>query len=206
MNDLRCTEARDLAPEFALGILPREQRSLVAAHILRCPECRNEVEEFGQLGEDLLELIPSAEPPLGFDRRVLEATPPQKHRFGTRILAGVGAAAAAAALAIGLTLAQSSSGPREMRASLVENGHVVGSVYTEGRPRWLWMTVRNGPESGHVTCQLVQADGHVLDVGSFDLVGGSGYWAAPEPPGVGPISGARLVAANGHIVAQATFK
>ncbi len=71
MIDLTCAEARDLAAEFALDILEPEERSAVAAHLLRCPTCRAEVSGMEVVSERLLDLVPGTEPPLGFDRRVL---------------------------------------------------------------------------------------------------------------------------------------
>ncbi len=71
MTELTCEQARDLAPEYGLGILEPDERAAMAAHVLRCPECRRETEEFARLGDDLMEVIPAAEPPPGFDGRVL---------------------------------------------------------------------------------------------------------------------------------------
>jgi anti-sigma factor RsiW len=207
MSDVTCAQARDAAAEFALGILPPDERSTVAAHILRCPECRQEVEELERIGTDLLDVIPDAEPSLGFDRRVLAAVQPRR-RHPRRILAVLGAAAAAAAAVIGLVVSQGGKTHTDhsVTAALASDGHVIGSVYTEGNPAWVSMTVRQAGVSGRVTCDLIRANGASVALGSFDLVKGSGSWAAPEPADIGQIVGARLVGADGHIVATATFK
>ncbi len=206
MSDLTCEQARDLAPEYGLGILAQDERTAMAAHIVQCPECRHEVEAHAQLGDDLMDLIPAAEPPPGFDRRVLESLPPRRRRLRTRLMAGGGAAlAAAAAIAAVIVLTPSAHGHTDIKANLVAAGQTVGSVYTEGKPPYLWMAVKNVADSGTVSCQVVKADGTVLTLGSFDLVNGSGWWATPEPSGLGHLKTARLVAADGRVVAEATF-
>ncbi len=214
MSELTCTGVREAAAEYALGILPPDERGPVAAHLLRCDECRAEVEEITRLGEDLLELIPAAEPPLGFDRKVLAVAAPQKsgpaparRRWFAGGAAALVAAAAVVALVFGVVAADGRSHRvPEQSAPLVAAGRVIGTVYTEGNPRWLSMKVEGAGLSGTVTCDLVEADGAVIRLGSFDLVAGSGSWAAPEPAGTGSVIGARLVSADGRVLAVATFK
>ena len=213
MSELTCEQARDLAPEYGLGILDHDERVAMAAHMLSCPECRGEVDDYARLGEDLLDVIPAAEPPPGFDRRVLESLPaqvqqaPRRRRARSRLMVGAGAAlAAAAAAAVIVVLTPSSHASPEIKANLVADGHTVGSIYTEGKPPYLWMAVKHVTDSGTVSCQIVKADGTVVTLGSFDLVDGSGWWATPEPAGLDHIASARLVTADGQVVAQATFK
>jgi hypothetical protein len=206
MSGLTCEQAKDLAPEYGLGILADDERVAMAAHMLSCPECHREAEEFARLGDDLMEVIPAAEPAPGFDRRVLESLPPRRGRARSRlIVAGSAALAAAAALVVVLVLAPSHHGAPQIKANLVAAGQTVGSVYTEGKPPYLWMAVKNATVSGNVSCQVVRKDGTVLTLGSFDLVDGSGWWATPEPADLGHLASARLVTANGTVVAQATF-
>jgi hypothetical protein len=64
--------------------------------------------------------------------------------------------------------------------------------------------VESGDET--VICQLVSADGHVTTVGSFQLADGYGAWGSPAWTGDGPPVGARLVTANGAVVAAGTFR
>ncbi len=207
MTDLTCEQARDLAPEYGLGILEPDERAAMAAHVLRCPECRRETEEFARLGDDLMEVIPAAEPPPGFDGRVLESLHAPRRRLRKRVLAaGGGALAAAAATATVLVLTSNGHHQQDIRADLVAAGRPVGSFYTDGKPTYLWMTVDRLGTSGTVSCQIVEADGKLVTLGSFDVVNGSGSWATPEPSGLGRISSARLVAADGRVLAQATIK
>jgi hypothetical protein len=196
MTGLTCEQARDLAPEYGLGILAAD-------------ECRIEADEFARLSEDLMEVIPAAEPPPGFDGRVLESLRPRRRQRRYRLVGGVGAAltgAAAAVVAAVLILTSGTHHQPEIKANLVAGGRSVGSFYSEGKPTYLWMSVHHLGDSGTVSCQVVRADGTVLTLGSFDLVDGSGWWATPEPADLGRIASARLVASNGRILAQATFK
>ena len=71
MTELTCAQVRDAAAEYALDILEPGERSAVAAHLLRCPACRAQVEGMSGVATRLIELVPGTEPPLGFDRRVM---------------------------------------------------------------------------------------------------------------------------------------
>jgi hypothetical protein len=71
MTDPECDEIRDDAAELALGILPGRDRARMIAHIERCPTCRHRVAELAGLADDLIALLPPAEPPVGFEARVL---------------------------------------------------------------------------------------------------------------------------------------
>ena len=57
-----------------------------------------------------------------------------------------------------------------------------------------------------VKCQLEDADGHYKNVGEFQLSNGYGSWGStPYTAGPGAIKGARLLSANGTVLATATF-
>lgn len=203
MSELNCTQVRDSAAEYALGILPASERADVARHLVDCQACRGEVLDLTEVGTDLLGLVPDAEPPLGFDRRVLARVQrPRRRAVKTWIASGVAAAAAAAAVLLSV-FHGSSAHPHEVLATLVSDGHPVGRVYTEGRPPWLEMTVNDPGMSGPVTCYVVKHGGQLARLGSFDLVDGKGYWAAPLDQ-VGTFTGVELQAA-GHVIATATL-
>ena len=205
MSELTCTQVCDDAAEYALGILPSDERGAVARHLLGCEACRSEVHGLTEVGMDLLGLVPDAEPPLGFDRRVLaHAVPPRRRSVKTWVASSVAAAAAAAAVLVSV-LHGSSAHPRQVLATLTSDGRSVGSVYTEGHPQWLEMTVNDPGTSGPVTCYVVTPGGQLVRLGTFDLVNGKGYWGAPlDQAGSGTVKGVELVAA-GHVIATATF-
>jgi hypothetical protein len=205
MGDLNCAAARDSAAEFALGILPEAERESCAAHLVRCADCRAEVKSFSHIAALLLLVIPGSEPPLGFDRRVLDRARPT-HRRARLLVAVVASAAAATVGAIGLTMSGSHQPvPAGQLAYLRQGTSVVGTLTTSGRPTWVYMAVRAAGESGLVTCQLLSRGGSVVTLGTFDLVHGSGSWAAPDPVALARDAGVRLIDSQGRVVASARF-
>jgi hypothetical protein len=112
---LTCAQLRETGAELALGILPARERAAAVAHLQHCPACRDHVRELAHTADGLTDLIPGAEPPVGFEGRVLErmGVRPQATRAGVRPLwrwlrwprwrrLVLAAAAAAAAFAVGL--------------------------------------------------------------------------------------------------------
>lgn len=218
-----CAEVRDAAAEFALDILEPQERSLIAAHLVRCPACRAEVDSMAAIGSRVLELLPGTEPPLGFDQRVLARVGAGaktgrrgRRRFPprpVRLVGGLAAAVAAVVLLVGsisLGWFDHDGGSTTTRAlltaDLVQSGRSVGEVYAYADPAWLDMTVTGVQGAEKVTCELVGKDGKVTSVGSFDLVDGSGKWGAPDPGGFTGVAGARLVDRSGRVLATATFR
>jgi predicted anti-sigma-YlaC factor YlaD len=175
----------------------------VAAHLVRCPDCRADVESFAELATLLLQVIPGSEPPLGFDRKVLAHTRPPHRRVLLAVVA-TGSIAAALLAVIGLAVTGSHQ-PGGLVAYLRHGSTVVGTFTSGGRPTWVSMTVRGLGESGLVTCQLMSRDGAPVTLGTFDLVHGSGSWSAPEPAGLAQDAGVRLVDPQGQVLASATI-
>jgi hypothetical protein len=262
-SDMTCAGLADVAAELALGVLTGRERAMAVAHLDNCDTCREDVRQLMATGEQLLELLPSAEPSAGFETRVLERlglpmpapepTRPRRHHApwptgpaqgqsrpsgdrprsgrpgdgqprggqpsGTRRPGRLRRALAASAVALaviaaglggwrlGVSTAPAAVGPLTT-ASLVTSSHQdVGDIFLySGDSPWLFMSVEM-PSGGDmpVTCQLVTTDGQVITVGSFRLADGYGSWGSPDPGTVTPLSGARLVSANGNVLATATF-
>ena len=101
----------------------------------------------------------------------------------------------------------SSSGSPLSSAALLSASHqTVGEIFVhDGSPRWVYMSVDMDSGNGTVTCQLVGKDGHVTTVGSFRLHDGYGSWVSSRPLGNGPLAGARLLSADGTVLATASF-
>ncbi|MFI1655175.1 anti-sigma factor family protein [Streptomyces sp. NPDC020472] len=241
-----CERLREEGAELALGILPARERAEAVTHLDRCPDCRAYVERLTVVGDGLLGLLPGAEPPAGFESRVVRGMLPAAapasaapavagRRAGGRLLRGrrfrMAAAGVATALAFGLggwavgTVVESA--PRVvapsshvLEAALVSpdragNGREVGRIYAHpadatGGNGWVYMSVDLGDGAaadGPVRCFLVRADGSAVPLGSFHVKAGYGYWGAPAPVDLadGALSGARLVAADGTVLATARF-
>jgi hypothetical protein len=71
LNDMTCAELADVAAELALGVLTGRERAAAIAHLDACEACREHVRQLMATGEQLRELLPPAEPPAGFETRVL---------------------------------------------------------------------------------------------------------------------------------------
>jgi hypothetical protein len=235
MNPMSCREFHDVAAELALGVLTGRERAQAIAHLDTCEACRESVRQLTLTGEGLVGLLPSLEPPAGFETRVLDriglaapAPSPARQeswrsRFGrkpaapgqlsrTRRMLAV----AAVALAVvagglggwGLHNGNSSAPPAALNtAALVSvSHHAVGKIFLyRGHPQWLYMSVNMGSGNGTVICQIESRSGQITTLGAFHLINGYGYWGSPATGSSGPLKGARLVTAGGKILATATF-
>lgn len=219
MNELSCQQLHELDAELALGVLPGEQRAAALAHLDHCPDCREHIEQLTMVGDALLEVVPGVEPPLGFETRVmnrLNPVPPQRRRW-----LPLAAAAAAVALVFGLagwavgTFTRPAPAPPVSRehpdyvlldAALTAGPERVGTIYAyAGKRDWVYMWLRTRPDVTTVSCELIRRDGSAVRLGSFRLKDGRGYWAAPTPVDPLTVTGARVVAENGTVLATARF-
>jgi hypothetical protein len=130
---------------------------------------------------------------------------------GRRLLAAAAVALAVALSALGgwgLGAATvSPAGSLRVSTALVSSSHqAVGTVFLYGgSQQWLSMSVSLRSGTGTVTCQLVSRDGRVMTLGSFWLDDGYGAWGSPAPVSDGQFTSARLVAADGTILATAAL-
>ena len=69
---MACAQVRDVVAELALDALTGRERGSALAHLEGCRACREDVRQLMAVGGQLLELLPPAEPPPGFEARVLE--------------------------------------------------------------------------------------------------------------------------------------
>ena len=68
-----CGECEAWGTELALGLLTGPERATGLSHLAACPSCREQVDELARVADRLLLLAPEAEPPAGFESRVLAA-------------------------------------------------------------------------------------------------------------------------------------
>jgi hypothetical protein len=82
-----------------------------------------------------------------------------------------------------------------------------GQVYLyEGSPRWLYMGIDTHDTSDKtVICQLETRGGKLITIGSFQLEGGYGAWGSPDPVAATDVTGARITAEDGTVLATASF-
>ncbi len=72
VNEMSCAGFGDVAAELALGVLTGRERADALAHLDHCDACREDVRKLTMTGEGLLGLLPSREPPAGFETRVMD--------------------------------------------------------------------------------------------------------------------------------------
>ncbi len=97
LNEMGCREFSDISAELALGVLTGRERAQALAHLDHCASCREEVRQLTATGEGLLGLLPSVEPPAGFEARVMDrlglappAPSPERHASWTSRIALLG--------------------------------------------------------------------------------------------------------------------
>jgi hypothetical protein len=277
LNDMSCEELGEVAAELALGVLTGRERATAIGHLDNCDECRENVRQLMATGEQLLELLPPAEPPAGFETRVLarlglpapaqseageeednyprlisqgggtpgrrgpvrDSTRPRADRRGSgrpgaappsappagpggtkrpgRVRRVLAAAAVIVAVVVaglggwrigaGTAPAANSAAEPLTSASLLSATHQsVGQIFVySGTSQWVYMSVDMESGNEPVTCQLVGKDGQVTNLGTFQLADGYGSWGSPNPGNLGTLTGARLVSADGTVLATATF-
>jgi hypothetical protein len=221
---MNCAEFAEAAAELQLGVLTGRERAGALAHLDHCGACAADIRQL-TVGERLIGLLPTSEPPLGFEIRVLErlgfAVPrhrsprhrrrPEPGHRARPMLAAVAAAVAVTVAGLGgwwlHAVISPPPGPAFSSAALLaadhhDEGEVV--VY-KGEPRWMYVDVHLETGSGLVICQLEGADGRTTTMGSFRLTDGHGSWGSPGWVAQGTPVGARLLASDGTVLATATF-
>lgn len=228
-SDMGCGEFADVAAELALGVLMGRERAGALAHLERCDACRETVRQLTMTGEQLLELLPAVEPPAGFESRTMARlgiavpdVPPPGHArtagrpvsrpgTGRRALATLAAALALVAAALGGWAAHDVTSPARQSAlssaTLLSAAHQdVGQIYYyNSSGHWIYMAVDMPSGDGVITCELEGPNGHYTAVGKFRLTQGHGAWGSPAPWSDGKVTGARLLASTGTVIATAAF-
>jgi hypothetical protein len=145
---MECADLAEVAPELALEVLGGTERAAALAHLEECVACQQLVDTLAADADRLLMLAPSAEPPAGFQDRVLtsltRAARPvvARSRRTPRAVAMLALAACVAALALALSLGPS-AGPIPAEAAMrTPSGEVVGHVFVHREPEpALFMTL-----------------------------------------------------------------
>ncbi|HLN17438.1 MAG TPA: zf-HC2 domain-containing protein [Acidimicrobiales bacterium] len=212
-----CEDHQDQLAELALGTLTGRERGAVLAHIESCPRCAHEVEEMSLAADELLHVAPAVEPPVGFETRLFErlgTRAPRRVRWSLqrrRVLVGVAALAGAIGLGFATAWSVLPSGPGTSAhvvagAPLTSHHQDLGKVVLVASPDFVLMTLRDAHWSGRVTCEVTTSSGGIAKVGTFWLSSGYGRWSAALPVPATSVTGARVVGANGVVVASAVLK
>jgi anti-sigma-K factor RskA len=200
-----------LAPELALGVLQGDERADALRHLATCAECRAHVDELADVADSLLLLAPAADPPLGFESRVIARVsapaPAAAPRTWVRT-ALVAAAAAIVAMLATMTVVRDDGDP-VLRATLAStrSGDPVGRVWAyDGARDWMFMTIDNPWAADHpYLCEAVLRDGRTVTLGRFQANDGKGAWGEPVRVPVRDIETVRVLTDGGDVVASATL-
>jgi hypothetical protein len=215
---------RELAPEVALGVASVEERAVVLGHVVSCAECRANLAELSTLADDLLTLVPQAEPPTGFETGVLGRLGDSAVRARRRWprLFGVAAALVLVASVSGGAVYWSGRDDREAAAGLrdslqtangqyfvafalrdlggVQRGAVFGY---QGNPAWMFITVTEVLPARRYAIELVIQDGSSYRLAAGVDLSRSRGWGAAIPVAVHDARLLRIVDSDGRLVLSA---
>lgn len=167
MSRLSCVELADMASELTLGVLDGPDRAAALGHLGSCAACRQLVEELAHVADTMYALTPGADPPLGFETRVMSRLTPQGPGRRARRSRVVAALVAAVVLSSALTVAILRHadraerrltheyvaalrvlGGRSLRAAVLRNaaGQPAGEIFLyDGHPSWWFIELKQRP-------------------------------------------------------------
>jgi hypothetical protein len=194
-----CTNVRPQLPELALGTLTGEERARTLEHVATCPACRQELAWLSDVGDELLRLAPTAQPPVGFETRALERLLGGGRGVGAwrRRWLAVAAAALVAAILGGSAVYLAGSDDRAVadayrdtlaiadgeyfaaRALRDDAGGQVGHVFGyQGSPSWIFCVVRAGRGGGSYAIEVTVKGGKTWTAGEMEVSEGrEATWA-----------------------------
>jgi hypothetical protein len=214
MSALSCPEVRELAPELALGTVAGPERADALQHVSECGPCRVLVGDLAEAADALPLLAPEAEPPPGFEERVLATLKAPRRRNRRRMAAVVAVAAAAATIVsiVGVRIVESTqetsrsvTAPSDVRTAQMTgaNGLDVGDVFvSNGRPSTVVVNVDYWVPSGSYGIEF-RTGSTEKQLGDVNIYNGRGSWggvAALPDAATGSIV---LVGADGAVVCEA---
>jgi hypothetical protein len=226
--DPECAAVEDDLVELALGSLAGRQRAAALGHLDGCPRCSAEVETLSAAADEMLHLLPRAEPRIGFEARVFEHLGPPRRppRWRTwwartpRLVLALGALVVLAVVGTGTMAIRHATTHDEYGASGTRSSYAasapidvahfrsgartVGQVMVyAGNPTWLFMYVDDPAWRGELTCRVILADGPTVTLGHFWPSQGKGAWAASVSQPAGRLTEAQLTDAKGKVLATA---
>jgi hypothetical protein len=191
---VECSRIDERAEELALGLVDEPERGELLRHVDGCPRCRALLDDLAMTADQVLLLVPEAEPPAGFEARAVASMGPAsadvEERASRRRPRLVAAAATAAAL--GGILARNSTSPDARAAALDRvgidrvaaaplrspSGERVGdAIVLEGARPSLWMSLDEARPGESYRCEVVLADGSRHFVGVWSPRGPGHSWS-----------------------------
>lgn len=220
VSALSCAEVQELAPELALGILSGAERAEVVLHVNGCTRCQASVAELTEAADAIPQLAPEAEPPPGFETRVLRRLDEGERRTRRRWLAvAAGVAAAAAILSVTVvrviesndSTSQLATAPNSTIAAkpvavpmeLTSVALPAGWAYVmDGHG--VAVAVSYGMEPGRYAVQVKSPDGRAENIGTMTVKDDRGSWTGRSSRSIRAGSTISLVDATGAAVCHGT--
>jgi anti-sigma factor RsiW len=223
MKAMNCEQVAAAAPELALGILPGDERAAALAHLDDCPSCQQEVGSMVGLTDTLLLLTPTAQPPAGFEQRVLEtlteahtvSQPARARRWRSRVTVAALAVAACVVLALAVAVGLSGRGTPALAAEEMRTGTgtVVGEVFVHREepavlfmslPGWSAQIASYGEPSKSYTLHIERRDAppRVLPVSLTS----DATWATTLDFDPATITNVAMIDSNGQVWCHADFQ
>ncbi|MGQ0616358.1 MAG: hypothetical protein ACT4PW_05125 [Acidimicrobiia bacterium] len=224
---MTCDQLDELVAELALGVLDGAARADALAHLDGCGRCRGVVEGLVGAVDNLALLAPPAEPPAGFEARVMaRLAPPASDATGSgrrrraparrgwppvprlAVLAGAAVALMVAA-AVGYRAAPDGhdDGPPVARGAMTTaaGAHVGAAFVHREDPAWVVVAVPGWAREGEAYhLRLGLADGERV-VGEPTMPGPtSGTFVTVVPPGSAAVRTVALVGEDGRVYCEAT--
>jgi anti-sigma factor RsiW len=212
-----CNDAREAAPELALGTLDGGERAELLRHLADCPACRDETARLVETAEAVGLLATPVLPSVGFEDRVLAAmglgTPSvsRRRRWLTRSAIALVAAAIGALLALGGVAVFDHNEPSVASVASVATakmigtgGAVVGTAYVSpGDPALVVVKVDYPYTGDEFHLEAVRAGGQVDTLGNLAPAANGGGWRwSGLAPGA-PVQVLRVVDAGGNVTCEA---
>jgi len=218
MNRPGCAEGELLLPELALGTLTGEDRARALEHVGSCQRCSDELRRLNELGDALLLLAPSAEPPVGFESRVVDrlgVSSEKKWRQRKKVL--ITAVALLSILVSASAMYVVGRGDRELADSYrdtlrIANGEYVaahpltdergvrfGYIFGyQGSPSWIFCVITSGRSTTTYDGEVSSEDGRTWELGEIYVHEGEGSWGRSLPIPLHDLKEIRLVAQSGE--------
>ena len=214
---MTCGELEDLAAELALGTVSGAERAAALDHLAGCPACRELVDQLARAADNLLLLAPVAEPPPGFESRVLtrlgvaRAPVPLGPSRRRRVLVAAAAMVLTAAVSgAGVSLLADDERPPELRTALIQDDEgrwtCRSFVYGED-PTWLVVSLdRTDGLNAAYTVEAVRRGGaDPVPVCSFSLQDGHGSFTKAVQMPADDVRGIRVLDSGGRVRYEMTF-